>query len=98
VGKTYRMLEEAHHLHEEAHDVVLGFVETHGRAETAARVEVLERVPLRRVRYRAVTIEEMDLDAILARRPEFAIIDKMPHTNISGSKHSSNMPARAVEL
>src|ERR1700730_16552804 len=88
VGKTYRMLEEAHQLRQQGHDVVIGFVETHGRAETAARIGDLELVPLRKLPYRGVTLEEMDVDAILARKPEVAIVDELPHTNVSGSRHS----------
>jgi two-component system sensor histidine kinase KdpD len=88
VGKTYRMLEEAHQLRAEGHDVVLGFIETHRRAETAARVRDLERIPLKKVAYRGVTVEEMDVDAILARNPEFAVVDELPHTNVTGSKHN----------
>lgn len=87
VGKTYRMLEEAHQLRSEGHDVVLGFIETHGRAETAARIGDLESVPLREVSYRGVTLKEMDVDAILARKPEFVIVDELPHTNSPGSRH-----------
>jgi len=88
VGKTYRMLEEAHQLRQQGHDVVVGFVETHGRAETAERIGNLELVPLRELPYRGVTLKEMDVDAILARKPEFAIVDELPHTNVSGSRHS----------
>jgi len=88
VGKTFRMLEEAHQLRAEGHDVVLGFVETHGRAETAARVGDLEMVPLREIPYRGVTLHEMDLDAILARKPEYAIVDELAHSNASGSRHT----------
>ena len=88
VGKTYRMLEEAHQLREQGHDVVLGFIETHGRAETAARIGDLELVPLREIPYRGVTLHEMDIDAILARKPEFAIVDELAHTNAAGSRHS----------
>lgn len=87
VGKTYRMLEEAHQLWAQGHDVVLGFIETHGRAETAARIGDLEMVPLRQIPYRGVTLDEMDLDAILLRKPEYAIVDELPHTNVSGSRH-----------
>src|SRR5689334_5187525 len=68
VGKTYRMLEEAHALRRRGVDVVLGLIETHGRADTAALVADLEQVPRRRVEYRGVVVEEMDLDAILARQ------------------------------
>jgi two-component system sensor histidine kinase KdpD len=88
VGKTYRMLEEAHQLRQQGQDVVIGFVETHGRVETAARVGDLELVPLREIPYRGVTLEEMDVDAILARRPDVAIVDELAHTNVSGSRHN----------
>src|SRR5512134_4152412 len=67
VGKTYRMLEEAHALRRRGVDVVLGFIEPHGRAETAALIEGLEYLPRRRVEYRGMAIEEMDLDAVIAR-------------------------------
>lgn len=87
VGKTWRMLEEAHALRRRGVDVVIGLVETHGRAETAALVEGLEVVPRRHVEYRGVTIEEMDLDAVLARRPAIAIVDELAHTNVPGSRH-----------
>lgn len=85
VGKTYRMLEEAHQLRSEGRDVVLGFIETHGRHETASLIDALEVIPLREVPYRGVVLKEMDVDAILARRPEFAIVDELPHTNVPGS-------------
>jgi two-component system sensor histidine kinase KdpD len=87
VGKTYRMLEEAHNLKSHGHDVVLGFIETHGRAETEARIGDLELVPLREVPYRGVTLKEMDLRALIARKPEYAIVDELPHTNAAGSRH-----------
>ena len=87
VGKTYRMLEEAHALRERGVDVVVGFVETHGRAETAALVEGLEVVPRRTIEYRGVQVEEMDLDAILARNPEVAVVDELAHTNAPGSRN-----------
>jgi two-component system sensor histidine kinase KdpD len=81
VGKTYRMLEEAHALQKRGVDVVLGFIETHGRAETAALIEGLEYVPRRRVEYRGLAVEEMDLDAVIARRPQVALVDEVAHTN-----------------
>ncbi len=87
VGKTYRMLEEAHALRQRGVDVVLGFIETHGRAETQELVEGLEMVPRKRVEYRGVAVEEMDVDAVLARQPAVAIIDEIPHTNAPGSKN-----------
>jgi two-component system sensor histidine kinase KdpD len=88
VGKTYRMLDEAHQLRQQGHDVVIGFIETHGRAETEARIGDLESVPLREIPYRGVTLGEMDVDAIIARKPEIAIVDELPHSNVSGSRHS----------
>ncbi|HEX4384421.1 MAG TPA: universal stress protein [Myxococcales bacterium] len=87
VGKTYRMLEEAHALHKRGVDVVAAFVETHGRAETQALLEGLDVVPRKRIEYRGVTVEEMDLDAVLARKPEVAIVDELPHTNVPGSRN-----------
>ncbi|MBF6569363.1 MAG: universal stress protein [Candidatus Binataceae bacterium] len=88
VGKTCRMLDEAHQLSKQGRDVVLGFIETHGRAETTARVGALEIVPLREIEYRGVKLKEMDVDAIVARKPEFAVVDELAHTNVSGSKHN----------
>jgi two-component system, OmpR family, sensor histidine kinase KdpD len=87
VGKTFRMLEEAQALRSRGVDVVVGVVVSHGRAETEARVGDLESVPLRRIEYRGVTVEEMDLDAVLARRPAVALVDEVAHTNAPGSKH-----------
>src|SRR6266481_9944305 len=87
VGKTYRMLEEAHQLRERGVDVVLGFVETHHRRETEALIGDLETIPRRNVSYRGVTLEEMDLDAIIARKPEVVIVDELAHTNVPGSRH-----------
>jgi len=87
VGKTYRMLQEAHELRRRGVDVVIAFVETHGRAETAALVDGLEVVPRRRVEYRGVAVEELDLDAVLKRKPTVAVVDEIPHTNAPGSKN-----------
>ncbi len=87
VGKTYRMLEEAHALKRRGVDIVVGFVETHGRAETAALVEGLEVIPRRRVEYRGVEIEEMNLNDILKRNPAVAVVDELPHTNLPGSRN-----------
>lgn len=88
VGKTYRMLDEAHRLRANGHDVVLGLIETHQRAETAERIGDLEQIPTREISYRGVILKEMDLDAIVARKPEFAIIDELAHTNAPGSRHN----------
>jgi two-component system, OmpR family, sensor histidine kinase KdpD len=87
VGKTYRMLQEAHQLKANGHDVVIGVVETHNRAETVAQVGDLEQVPLREIPYRGVILYEMDLDGIVARNPEFVIVDELAHTNAPGSGH-----------
>ncbi|MFP2926742.1 sensor protein KdpD [Pyxidicoccus sp. 3LG] len=87
VGKTYRMLEEAHALKRRGVDVVLGFVETHGRKDTQALVEGLEVVPRRAYTYRDVTVEEMDLDAVLARKPQVAVVDELAHTNLPVCRH-----------
>ncbi|MBN9681657.1 MULTISPECIES: sensor protein KdpD [unclassified Corallococcus] len=87
VGKTFRMLEEAHALKARGVDVVLGFVETHGRPETEALVEGLEVVPRQRLTYRDVTVEELDLDAVLARKPQVAIVDELAHTNAPVCRH-----------
>jgi len=81
VGKTYRMLEESHALKKRGVDVVLGFIETHGRAETAALLEGLEYVPRRKSEYRGLIVEEMDVDAVIARQPQVAVVDEVAHTN-----------------
>jgi two-component system sensor histidine kinase KdpD len=87
VGKTYRMLEEAHAFQKRGIDVAVGLVETHGRAETAALVDGLEVVPRKRIEYRGVQVEEMDLDAILTRKPGVVIVDEIAHTNVPGSRN-----------
>jgi two-component system sensor histidine kinase KdpD len=87
VGKTYRMLEEAHELRERGVDVVVGFIETHGRAETAALIEGLEVVPRRQIEYRGVTVEEMSLNNILKRNPAVALVDELAHSNVPGSRN-----------
>jgi two-component system sensor histidine kinase KdpD len=97
VGKTYRMLEEAHSLRERGVDVVVGFVESHGRAETEALVEGLEVVPRRPVEYRGVVIEEMSLNKILKRNPEVALVDELAHTNVPDS-HNKKRYQDVLEL
>ena len=87
VGKTYRMLAEAQAEAEAGRDVVIGLLETHGRAETEALADGLEIVPRRRVAYRGVALEEMDLPGILARAPELCLIDELAHTNAPGLEH-----------
>jgi two-component system sensor histidine kinase KdpD len=88
VGKTYAMLEAARHAREDGIDVVVGAAETHGRAETAALMVGLEVVPRRVVEYRGVQLEELDLEAVLARRPDIVLVDELAHTNAPGSRHS----------
>lgn len=86
VGKTYAMLAAARALQRQ--DVVIGVVETHGRAETEALVAGLEVLPLREVEYRGRTLRELDLDAALARRPALLLLDELAHSNLAGSRHS----------
>ncbi len=85
VGKTYQMLLEGHRLREEGIDVVVGYLETHGRVEIAKLAEGLEVVPRRKTEYRGVPLEEMDVDAVLARKPQVALIDELAHTNVPGT-------------
>jgi two-component system, OmpR family, sensor histidine kinase KdpD len=87
VGKTYAMLEAAHQRQAEGVDVIVGYVETHGRAETEAMLAGLEQIPVRSVEYHQVQLKEMDLDAILARRPQLVLVDELAHANAPGSIH-----------
>ncbi|WFU42956.1 sensor histidine kinase KdpD [Bradyrhizobium sp. CB82] len=87
VGKTYEMLQSAHAKRKAGIDVVVGFVETHGRAETEALLRGLEVIPRKKLDYRGQVLEEMDLDAVIARRPQIALVDELAHTNASGSRH-----------
>ena len=87
VGKTYQMLLEGHRLKAEGIDVAIGLLEPHGRVETAKLAEGLEVVPRRREEYRGVVLEEMDVEAVLARKPEVALIDELAHTNAPGSRN-----------
>jgi two-component system sensor histidine kinase KdpD len=88
VGKTFRMLQEAHDLRRRGMDIVVGFVETHGRAETASQIGDLEVIPRRKIAYRGVTLEEMDVDAVIARAPAVVIVDELAHTNVPGSRNA----------
>src|SRR6516164_4045562 len=88
VGKTYAMLREGHRLKQQGVDLVIGIVETHGRAETAEQIGELEVIPPRKIEYRGVILKEMDVDAILARRPTLCLVDELAHTNAPGSRHS----------
>ena len=87
VGKTYAMLREGHRLKAQGVDVVIGLVESHGRVETDQQIGDLERIPPRAVEYRGVNLNEMDVDAILARRPIVCLVDELAHTNAPGSRH-----------
>ena len=87
VGKTYSMLEDARALEKRGVDVVIGLVETYGRAETEAQIGGLEFIPRRKIPYKGVEIEEMDVDAILARKPQMCVVDELAHSNVPGSRH-----------
>ncbi len=94
VGKTYEMLLDARKRRQDGADVVIGVVETHGRAETQALVEGFEIVPRRRIEHAGHVLDEMDLDAILARRPDLVLVDELAHTNAPGSRH----PKRWIDV
>ena len=87
VGKSYSMLEAAHERKREGIDVVIGYIETHGRKETERLVDGLELVPRKKVDYKGTLVEEMDLDAILQRRPKLVVVDELPHSNVATSRH-----------
>jgi two-component system, OmpR family, sensor histidine kinase KdpD len=87
VGKTYEMLQQAHARKKDGYDVVIGIVETHGRRETEALLEGLEVIPRKRIEYKAQLLQEMDLDAVIARHPQIVLVDELAHTNADGSRH-----------
>jgi two-component system sensor histidine kinase KdpD len=87
VGKTFRMLNECHDLKHRGVDTVVGYVETHGRADTVSLLKDIEIIPRKKIEYRGVTLEEMDVDAIIARKPQIAIVDELAHTNVPGVRH-----------
>ncbi|MGH9084526.1 MAG: ATP-binding protein [Acidimicrobiales bacterium] len=88
VGKTFAMLNEGRRRRDRGTDVVVGYIETHGRARTAEQIGDLEVIPRRTLEYRGTTFEEMDIDALLARRPEIALVDELAHTNVPGPRHA----------
>ncbi len=88
VGKTYRMLQEGNTLRARGVDAVVGFVETHGRSETEQQIGKLEIVQRRRTLYRNIVLEEMDVDAVIARAPKVALVDELAHTNVPGGRHT----------
>jgi two-component system, OmpR family, sensor histidine kinase KdpD len=94
VGKTYEMLQQARARRQDGYDIVVGVVETHGRKETEALLEGLEVIPRRRLEYKGQWLEEMDLDAIIARHPQIALVDELAHTNAPGSRH----PKRYLDI
>src|SRR5215472_2316157 len=87
VGKTFAMLGEGHRRTERGADVVVAFAESHGRPQTAALLDGLEIIPRQQIDYRGSAFEEMDLAAVLARRPEIALVDEFAHTNVPGSRN-----------
>jgi two-component system sensor histidine kinase KdpD len=87
VGKTYEMLQQAHARKKDGYDVVVGIAETHGRRETEALLQGLDVIPRRHIQYKGQWLEEMDLDAIIARRPQIVLVDELAHTNAEGSRH-----------
>src|SRR5262245_20274680 len=87
VGKTYAMLEVARQRKMQGMDVVVAYVETHGRKETDAWLEGLEILPRKTIEYRGVTLSDMDLDGVLARKPQLALVDELAHTNAEGMRH-----------
>jgi len=88
VGKTYTMLQTAHAEKQKGQDIVIGFVETHGRSETASLVEGFELIPRKTYEYKSTAVQEMDLDAILARKPRIVLVDELAHTNVAGTRHA----------
>lgn len=88
VGKTYRMLQDAHQLKHQGIDVVIGAVETHGRHDTAEQIGDLEIVPPKKLEYRGNVFDEMDLEALIERRPAVAVVDELAHSNVAGAKNS----------
>jgi two-component system sensor histidine kinase KdpD len=87
VGKTYSMLREAHALRDRGLDVVIGMIETYGREDTQAQLKDLEVIPRRMIEYRGVTLEELDVDAVIARHPQVCVVDELAHTNVPGSRN-----------
>ena len=104
VGKTYEMLQEAHALRARGLDVVVGYVETYGRRDTDAQIKDLEIVTRRPIEYRGVMMEEMDVDAILRRKPQVVLVDELAHTNVRASRHEKSRfvchgcPSRAARI
>src|SRR5271156_6440803 len=88
VGKTFQMLSEAQRLKKEGIDVVVGFVESHGRTDTEKLVDGLDVIPRRKLEYHGIVVEEMDVDAVLARHPTVVLVDELAHTNVPGSRNT----------
>src|SRR5512137_1784076 len=88
VGKTYEMLQAGQEAKKKEIEIVVGYVETHGRAETEALVSGLTVIPRKKIDYRGVSLEEMDLDAILTQKPRLVLVDELAHTNTPGRRHT----------
>src|SRR5258707_6512973 len=98
VGKTYKMLEEAHVLKAQGVDIVVGYFEPHGRQETIAKAKGLDAIPRKKLDYRGTSFEEMDTESILARHPQVCLVDELPHTNVPGSARNKRWEDVAVLL
>lgn len=98
VGKTYRMLEEAHRLKEEGIDVTIGLLETHGRQETAEKAIGLEVIPAKKIIHQGVILKEMDVDGVLSRQPQLVLVDELAHTNVPGSERQKRYQDVAIIL
>ena len=98
VGKTYKMLEEAHVLKAQGVDIVVGYFEPHGRQETIAKAKGLDAIPRKKLDYRGASFEEMDTESILARHPQVCLVDELPHTNVPGSARNKRWEDVAVLL
>jgi len=95
VGKTCRMLQEGYERLRDGTDVVIGLLETHGRRETALQAEGLEQVPRKRLRHRGIELEELDVAAVLQRRPQLVLVDELAHSNAPGSERAKRWCANA---
>ena len=87
VGKSYRMINEAHDLRRRGIDVVIGFVETHGREDTVAQLRDIEVMPRKKIEYRGVVLEELDIEGVIARKPQVVVVDELAHSNVPGASH-----------
>ena len=96
VGKTYQMLDDAREMKRTGGDVVVGYVEPHGRVDTIAKTRGLELIPRQRLEYRGTQFEEMDTGAILSRKPEICVVDEFPHSNVPGWCARGALPRKSL--